>query len=270
MPTTNNGPVRLAYEVRGEGETLILSSGLGGTGDYWAPQIEQLAQRFRVITYDHAGTGRSTRPVGPRSLEEFAADMKAVIRASGAGSAHVMGHAIGGITGLQLALDAPRMIDSLVIVNGWGAPDPHLGRCFDMRTELLRCSGLEAYLEAQPIFLYPATWVSARDSDMRRSAARAPERIPVEADLLSRIEAFRHFAPSDKALAAVEAPVLCLATRDDMLVPWTASERLAERLGNARFELLPWGGHASSHSAPDTFQAALDGFYADLTRELVQ
>lgn len=268
MPIAYNGSVALHYEVAGEGETLLLSSGLGGSCDYWAPQIETLAKRFRVVTYDHAGAGKSTRAVGPRAVSDFARDMQAVITASGAGKAHVMGHAVGGMMGLQLALTEPDMVQSLVIANGWGAPDPHIKRCFSVRCNLLRHSGAAAYVEAQPLFLYPAPWISQRDGQLRLNARNARDHMPVEADLLHRIEVFQDFEPSDTALQGLTVPVLCLATADDMLVPWTAGKRLAERLGRGRFVLLPSGGHASSQTEPDSFDAAVARFHETSAKEL--
>ncbi len=39
--------------------TLVLSSGLGGSGRYWADDLALLTRDYRVLVYDHAGTGRS-------------------------------------------------------------------------------------------------------------------------------------------------------------------------------------------------------------------
>ncbi|WP_297538440.1 pyrimidine utilization protein D [Roseovarius sp.] len=268
MPIAYNGSVALHYEVRGEGETLLLSSGLGGSCDYWAPQINDLSKKFRVVTYDHAGCGKSARAVGPRSVTDFALDMKAVLMAAGASQAHIMGHAVGGMMGLQLALMEPDLVQSLVIANGWGAPDPHIKRCFSVRSNLLRDSGATAYVEAQPLFLYPAPWISKRDAQLRQNARHAPEHMPVEADLLDRIEVFQNYEPSDMALRTLSVPVLCLATADDMLVPWTASKALADRLGNGHFVLFPDGGHASSQTDPTTFDAAVARFHDAYAKEL--
>lgn len=267
MPIARNGSVELHYDVRGRGETLLLSSGLGGSCDYWAPQAEALSRRFRIVTYDHAGSGKSARPVGPRSLRDFAMDMKAVLAASGASRAHIMGHAVGGMMGLQLALIEPDLVQSLVIVNGWGAPDPHIRRCFSIRSALLRDSGAAAYVEAQPLFLYPARWISERDAQLRLSAQHAADHMPVKADLLDRIAVFQNYHPTDASLRALSVPVLCTATADDMLVPWTASKALADRLGNGHFVLLPEGGHASSQTDPATFDTAVTQFHEAYAKE---
>jgi aminoacrylate hydrolase len=76
-----------------------------------------------------------------------------------------VGHALGALIGLQLALSRSRY--ALVCVNGWLSLNAHTRRCFQIRERLLR-RGAQAWVEAQPLFLYPADWM----------AARAPRRRP--------------------------------------------------------------------------------------------
>jgi aminoacrylate hydrolase len=135
---------------------VILSAGLGGTGGYWRPNLAALAAGHRVVLYDHRGTGRSDRalPAGLQ-VEDMADDVVALMDGLGLDRAHFVGHAAGGLIGLQLAVQAPQRLRSLVVVNGWSRLDPHFARCFEARLALLRDTGPRAYLRAQPIFLYP-------------------------------------------------------------------------------------------------------------------
>ncbi len=268
MPIAQNGAVSLHYDTCGDGEPLILSSGLGGSGGFWKPQLAALAQRYHVITYDHAGAGRSSRDVGARSVAEMASDLLAVLDAAGAERAHVVGHAIGGTLGLEAALQAPARLRSLVIVNGWVGPDAHIARCFAIRTEILRASGRAAYLQAQPLFLYPATWISRHSGEIDAHAAEALTTMPSDSDLLARIAAFTAYDPG-RALAAMQVRTLCVASRDDMLVPWHMSKTLARRLPDARLALADWGGHAFTQAVPEVFHDLLREFYHDLTGDVV-
>ncbi len=70
----------LYYEEHGSGQPLILSAGLGGSGNYWLPNLPALAERHRVILYDHRGTGRSDRALpATTSIEEMSADIVALL-----------------------------------------------------------------------------------------------------------------------------------------------------------------------------------------------
>src|SRR5450432_908070 len=107
----------LFYEVLdgpGGAETVLLSAGLGGSAAFWAPQLATLRRCYRVVLYDHRGTGRSVRELTePHSVDAMAADIRLVMDASKSKDAHIVGHAAGGLAGLALALKAPRRVGKL-------------------------------------------------------------------------------------------------------------------------------------------------------------
>jgi aminoacrylate hydrolase len=254
----------LWYEWHGpeDGEVLILSPGLGGSASYWAPNLPALAERFRVLAYDHRGTGRSDRALPAAvSVDDFADDILALMDALGIARASLMGHAAGGVAGLALALKAPERLDRLIVVNGWAKADPHFLRCFDARLALLRDSGPEPYLRAQPIFLYPADWASEHDAAIAAELPGQLAHFPGADTMEKRIAALASFDISAR-LGEIDLPVLVVAARDDMLVPSRAGEALADALPNAGFGRPDFGGHACNVTYPDSFNAFVLGWLA--------
>jgi aminoacrylate hydrolase len=232
----------LWYEWHGpeDGQVLILSAGLGGSGSYWAPNLPAFAERYRVLLYDHRGTGRSEAlSPGPTSVEAMAADVMMLMNALGVEQPHFVGHALGGLIGLELSL-APTAVDKLVVVNGWARLDPHTARCFDARLELLRRSGAEAYVKAQPIFLYPSGWSSENSAALDAEADRQLAHFPPLDTVERRVAAARGF----NLLNDLTGDVLALAAADDVLVPAHCSEALADALPLATLAVMKYGGHA--------------------------
>ncbi|WP_261300239.1 pyrimidine utilization protein D [Sphingomonas alpina] len=249
----------LYYETHGSpgAPPLILSSGMGGSASYWRPNIAALAEHFHVIAYDHRGTGRSDRTVTPR-IESIGDDMLVLMDALNIPSASIMGHAIGGMGGLTLALDAPARVDRLVVVNGWGQPDPYTARCFDTRLSLLRHGGVRDYVHAQPIFLYPPQWISDHHAELEQEEAAHIAAFPKEMVEQRILEAVR-FDVIDR-LAELIVPTLLLASEDDGLVPPGCSKRLGEAIPGARLETMKSGGHACNVTDPDTFDTLILDF----------
>ncbi len=241
-------------------DSVLMSAGLGGSAAFWAPQMEALTERFRIILYDHRGTGRSDRSLKPdHSVASMAEDMVTVLDATGTAKAHLVGHAAGGNAGLQLALDHPHRLDRLVVVNGWSRPDPHVARCFSARTRLLEAFGPTAYVEAQALFLFPPDWISQNDALLKTQGAHHIASFPRTDVMLARIGALLAF-DIDNRLGEIPHPVLVSASADDMLVPPLLSRRLAEGLPNATLDVVPWGGHAFTATAADAFNASLVAF----------
>lgn len=227
--------------------TLVLSSGLGGSARFWEPQLSRLCERYRVVVYDQVGTGRSpaTLPEG-YCIADMAGELSAALDDAGINDFHFIGHALGGHIGLTLALQQPLRLRSQVIINGWHQLSPHTRRCFSVRRKILDHSGPAAYIEAQALFLYPPTWIDQHAEPLAAEDEQMLNHFPPTDNLRRRLEAVQTFAMNDEQLAQIEAPTLLIANRDDVLVPYTCSQQLEQRLPKARLELMEVGGHASS------------------------
>jgi aminoacrylate hydrolase len=252
----------LYYEAHGSGAPLILSAGMGGSGNYWRPNVAALAEHHRVILYDHRGTGRSDRTVTPK-LESIGEDIARLMDALGIERASILGHAIGGMGGLSLALDAPERVERLVVVNGWGRLDPYTRRCFDARLALLRAYGASKYVDAQPIFLFPPGWISENSARLDEEAKHHVAGFPVEMVEARILEALKFDLIDRLEAKPLGTPVLLLASEDDALVPPHCSERLAQAIPGAQLVRMPWGGHACNVTDPPGFEARVLAFLGE-------
>ena len=252
----------LYYELHGpeHAPPLILSSGLGGSANYWAPNLPALAEHFRLLVYDHRGTGRSDRTLPDVvTVDDFGDDMIALMDAVGWERASIVGHAAGGVAGLALALRASDRLDKLVVVNGWAKADPHFLRCFEARLNLLRHAGVQAFLRAQPIFLYPAAWISQHTADLDAELPHQIATFPGAATMEKRIAALAAF-DATHGLSRLDRRTMALCAYDDMLVPWTCSRDLAHANPVVTQAGMEFGSHACNVTDPATFNRIILDF----------
>ncbi len=238
----------------------MLSAGLGGAGAFWQPQMAALEAQFRVISYDQRGTGANTETLpGDYSIAAMAADVVGILDHAGVQRAHFMGHALGGLVGLALALQAPSRLDRLVLVNAWDKVDAHTRRCFALRIAALEHGGPEAYVRAQPIFLYPAAWLARNEALVAREEAHGIAHFQGRDTLMKRLGALLAFDASAR-LGGITASTLVAASRDDVLVPYLRSEALAAGIPHARLWLAAEGGHSFCATDPAPFNQAVGEF----------
>jgi pimeloyl-ACP methyl ester carboxylesterase len=107
----------LEYEIVGAGEPVVLIHGAFIAEAYAALCAEPaVAGGYRLVRYHRRGYAGSSRVSAPFSIAQQAADCRALLRGLGIERAHVVGHSSGGAIALQLALDAPEVVDSLVLL----------------------------------------------------------------------------------------------------------------------------------------------------------
>ena len=118
--------VAVSYTVDGAADApvVVLSHSLGATRGMWDPQVPALAERFRVVTYDTRGHGRSPAPVGPYTPDDLVDDLLALLDEVGAERVHVAGLSLGGMTAMRLAAREPERVNRLAVLCSSAKADP--------------------------------------------------------------------------------------------------------------------------------------------------
>src|ERR1700760_4193193 len=117
MQRVNVNSADIKYEVQGSGEPVVLIHG-AILADAFFPLLAEpyIANNFRVIVYHRRGFAESSRASAPFTIEQQAADCRALLRHLRIPRAHVAGHSYGAAIALQLALDAPEEVQSLALL----------------------------------------------------------------------------------------------------------------------------------------------------------
>src|SRR5205809_3367670 len=110
--------MRMYYEVSGSGEPLIILHGAYMNIPTMGAIIPKLAKTHRVYALELQGHGRTTDIDRPITYQILADDVAAFIDAVGLKKADVFGYSMGAITGLQVAIRHPTMVNKLVFGSG--------------------------------------------------------------------------------------------------------------------------------------------------------
>lgn len=258
MPAAILDDCEIYFEEYGEGFPVMLVAGLGGVGAYWQPQVEALARQYRVIIHDHRGTGRSTKSHIRYSVDQMAKDTLGLMDWLRIDKAHLVGHSTGGAIAQTILTgkNADRL-DRVVMYATWTKADAFFRRCFEVRSELLRKSGPEAYITSSQIFLYPSWWV--RDFAESVDARAVYDAEIDEKIVLSRIDALLEFDVKDK-LKNITNEVLVLGVENDHLTPAYFSKQIAELIPGSELAIMKDGAHVASMIHPDEFNRIILSF----------
>jgi pimeloyl-ACP methyl ester carboxylesterase len=252
--------VRLAYDVHGTGEPLLLIQGLGYGKSGWGPAPGMLARRFQVVSYDSRGFGESTVAPGPYTMAQLARDAHAVLDAADIEQAHVIGISLGGMVAQELVLAHPECVRRLVLCSTTpGGPES-----VPMPEQTVALMGRASHLEPQEALQRFVTNALAPDAT---------------AELVQEIVAYRAANPPDPAgwwalagagathdamarLGEIQAPTLVVHGTADNVVDVGNAPLLAAGIPGARLELFEGVGHLLPWERPEEFTALVEGFLA--------
>jgi aminoacrylate hydrolase len=253
------GDAEIYYEEHGNGEPLLLVSGLGGTAAYWKANLPALCASYRVIVHDHRGAGQSTHSRIRYTVDQMTHDTIRLMDHLKIQSAHVLGHSTGGAIGQTLAIEHPQRLKKLVLFATWTKADFFFRHLFQVRRDVLTKIGAEAYVKAGTLFLYPPWWIQQNAKLVEEREKLSVQHFPPAEVVASRIDGIVAFDRSAE-LGSIKAPTLVLCAKDDAITPAYFSEDLAKKIPGAKLQILPEGGHCASECALEAFNRAVLDF----------
>ena len=244
MPYIELANGRVWYDERGQGEALVLLHGGAVDSRFFGNVIPGLAERFRVISTDLWGHGRSPDREEPFSLESFAADVAELIERIAGGRAHVLGHSIGAGVALKLVVQRPDLVARHVQISGGfdveadtppqGSPD--IDHMVSQTVAFLGAS----YGEVSPDGAEHFAVVTRKDFEM---SAREPR-----------------FAVDQ--IRGIEHRTLVMVADDDITPIWHQVD-FYRALPNGELAVVPGTSHFLLQEKPDVCNAILLDFLAN-------
>ena len=252
---------RIHYEVTGKsGATPVLMiQGLGASKNAWNLQRIAMATRFRIISFDNRGAGRSDKPTEPFTLEQMADDALVVLDAAGIETAHVVGASMGGVISQIVAVKYPHRVRSLTLVCTACRNHP-------WRQELLQTWAKTAADKGMiEVGKEAAQWVMSPRS-FRRLVPAFTWMGPLAAlrprhSFVSQIDAILNTREDlVDQLSTITAPTMVIVGNQDILTPRGDSEEIAERIPNAELVVISGAAHGLMMEHSPTFNKILIEF----------
>lgn len=249
MPYLDRQGVKIYYEDHGRGPTVLLSHGYSATSQMWAGQIEALAGRYRVITWDMRGHGQSDSPTEPDAYSEAltVADMAGILRTCGVERAVIGGLSLGGYMSLAFNLTYPNVVSALMLFDtGPGFKSPHARDAWNekakTRATALESEGLDAI-----------TTMGSRE--MKASVHRSAAGLAAAArGMLTQFD-----SRVIESLPGIQVPTLILVGANDQ--PFLApAEYMASKIPNSKRVVIRGAGHAANLDQPGAFNEAVLSF----------
>jgi pimeloyl-ACP methyl ester carboxylesterase len=251
MPFVERDGVRIFYEAAGDGPPVLLSHGYSATSRMWRGQVEALAPRYRIITWDMRGHGQSDSPDDPALYSEAATvgDMAAILDALGIDTAVIGGLSLGGYMSLAFHLAHPGRVRALMLFDtGPGYRNPAgreaWNRTAEARAVAFETRGLDAL----------GSGAEVRIAQHRSAKGLALAARGMLAQFDSRVI---------ESLEGIRVPTLVLVGEKDE--PFLgATDYMAAKIPGAQKVVIPGAGHAANIDNPAAFNAAVEAFLAGL------
>ncbi|MGZ3687684.1 MAG: alpha/beta fold hydrolase [Bdellovibrionota bacterium] len=243
--------------------TLMLIMGLGLSGRSWDRLPALLSEKFRVITFDNRGTGRSSGGAGFFRMATLADDAASVLEAAGVSAAQpafVFGVSLGGMVAQELALRHASLVKSLALGATWGSFVQARRASLRSMAEFLQLVALGPGEKGERLARLTVSEEFHRERPEEFENWMAGlEHGSVPNNLRQLVAVLGH--STLRRLPELKMPTLVMTGEQDAIIPAENSREIARRIPGAQFVEFAGVGHVFPLERPlETVQALASHF----------
>jgi pimeloyl-ACP methyl ester carboxylesterase len=238
--------VDIHYVVQGQGPCVTLIHGIGADHANWDGVVPLLTPHFTVMRADLRGHGGSSR-IERCSLDDFVADVEALLQHEGVVRSHVVGFSLGGLIGQKYAINQPERLDRLVLISSVAERTAEERVRVSKRADQIDREGITSVMgQAQERWFTPE--FLARNPEIVQARLKQL----AENDHRSYAAAYRVFALADEGLEyeRIQAPTLVMTGEFDSGSSPRMAHVLHDRIAGSELEILPRLRHSVLLEAP--------------------
>jgi pimeloyl-ACP methyl ester carboxylesterase len=248
------------YEIIGEGEPLVLISGLGGDHLNWAmAQVPAFTGAgYQCLVFDNRDVGQTDdSPAASYTIRQFADDTAALLDQLDLGPAHVLGTSMGGMIAQELTINYPERVRSATFVCTFAAAEPYIVHLFESWKTVARHVSLsELYAVIGP-WVFTHRFYEQPENVQMFMQMLQENPFPQSADCFCRqCDAIVTHDALDR-LKSITAPTHVIVGGEDILTPPRQSRALADQIPEAELTVVPEAGHGLSWEKPLEFNQAV-------------
>ena len=282
LPRPDGSEIQVEFYGANLAPTLILTHGWGPDSTAWYYAKKQLGERFRVITWDLPGLGKSEKPKNrDYSLEKYARDLEAVIALAGDQPVILVGHSMGAMILLTFSRLFPeylgQQVIGLVLVDGTYT-NPLKTAILSKLLLPLQKPLLEPLLHLA-IALSPLLWVASWLSYLNGSTLITTEisgftgretrgqlnfsslvGIKASPGVLARGVLAMFKFDETATLAEISVPTLVVVGKSDIATRPFASDRMSQEIPRGELKILSPGGHMALMERNQQFAEIVQAF----------
>jgi len=260
MKTKVNG-MTLDYQLGGSGRLIALAHSLGMSGAIFDAIRPKLEPHGRVLTWDARGHGKSQGPATSWSVEDLAADLRALIKHLGDDQAVIAGLSMGGNTAIAYASAYPDKVDALILADTTAWYGEGAVEAWEQRGHNAETKGLEPVIS----FNLPR-WFSDGYPDAHPQESQKISDILTNGNAASYAAACRALGNFDgrDGLKRITCPTLVMVGAEDPATPPAMAEYLHQNIRNSELHVLEGLRHMTPVEAPDQVGDLISSFLEKL------